>query len=224
MLLLIAVSYGAQISRVADIIGFRTNTISTNQNGSAVLSFVTNITANGDFYENKDGGHFQLRISLVQGSVVLYAQSDCLYAYESQDYFSSQIAQTPISYYVNDLPLGFTTKDYFDVSGSKYESGAGDHIVSFVLALTPTKNMQAANFTLSTTGCRKLRTGSSWSNAKRWQGGVVPTAADDVTLPVDSGVIIMDGNVTLKSLVVYDATIVGHKTQCSRTWTTSIDG
>eukprot|EP01031_Cornospumella_fuschlensis_P038797 gene38797-47182_t len=84
--------------------------------------------------------------------------------------------------------------------------------------------MAATNFSLSTTGCRKLRTSSLWSNPQRWLGGLVPTVVDDVTLPVGSGVVVLDSNVTVNNLVIYDAVIVGHKTQCQATWSTSIDG
>eukprot|EP00981_Chlorochromonas_danica_P009021 scaffold2421_cov171-Ochromonas_danica.AAC.11 len=86
--------------------------------------------------------------------------------------------------------------------------------------------MTITNVTLITypTVCQLTRTVGNWDDPQRWSLGRIPNATDHVLIPLHTGVIVMQKNIQLSSLMIEDGTLQGYQTECPESWTASYYG
>jgi hypothetical protein len=201
------------------------------------------IHANGPI--NNDGGSFRLVVSVNVTQYYdanhhnIYARSVCMDTSIGETEFIQTIQSTPVQLTMH-IPYGAnypkTIDDLFLVRGRRYFSKKGTNVTrtAFHAILDNSKfgnydiinvdkslsNWRIASLSVNfvTDGCARMRTVGHWNDASQWIGGVVPSSSSNVIFPNNSGVVVLDSNVSVTSLQMYGGYILAHKTECPTGW------
>lgn len=221
-LLLVICIQASQISWIPDTISYLAS-IQANSHSSVQLA--VSLSTNAPLYDEEPEGNFAIVIQMKQGSIDLYARTDCIPAVATAAQVRETLESTNIRYQSNKQPLDPVGK-YYDITSTKYGNQSSLHVL-FQVTLSKWNNGSALAVqavAVNTTACATTRTVGLWDDASRWTDRHVPNATDSVSLPVGSGVVKLLSNVTVASLNISDGVIIAHSTQCPAGWTTSKHG
>jgi hypothetical protein len=206
------------------------------------------ITSNGplsDFNSESDSGyrlvfHFRELSDSVSSSSLshLFGESSCIAPSSTADEVISLLQMTEVGFSLNrtndNNPLQYSTvaslSSFFDIHVIKnYQQNITTEVYStlYQLQFTPLSmfqthsdfNLTILSLSLSTSSCSPVHTIGKWDDRYRWQEGRVPTANDNVIIPVGAGTIIIERNITIQSLIINDGELILSKSSCPSGWT-----
>ena len=222
LILFAFLSHGADVYWKSDVIQVFNSTRALISNSTfhhfLIASNIT-ITANGMI--NNDGGAFRLLVRAT--SVNLYdliGYSPCFDPSVGELEFLAGIGKTPL----NSVSIGrisTTIGNAFTLKAKRYYKTVGSQssAASFLLIME-SHQMQSVHASFVTTGCQPLRTVGYWNDPFQWDGGVVPTSSSHVVLPSKAGVVLLQNDVQVSSLVADGGYIVAHYSGCPAGWST----
>lgn len=187
-----------------------------------------NITAaaNGPIYKetNATKGHFHLKFYIETASYgTLSGTTDsCIPLTSTQDEVRSEVSDTILSNIADGVTYEYALSDILStVKVQKFRNVASstDFTMTFIITLDGDEMKDLVMY-MRTAACDTPRTVGDWSDATKWDSGVVPTEADKVWLPEAAGVILLDStqNVTVSGLTTNGGHIIGHHSVCPYGW------
>jgi hypothetical protein len=181
---------------------------------------IVHIFSNGKIYPN-EVGHFRLNVTSVDSKKNNYSGvTACIQinagANELVEIMRSMLTDSVFS--IKNVFSDVKVKKYLKLSNSSYME------TSFAISLVNSSNtikLSTTTISLSFYNCAKAKTVGLWNDKKRWQINKIPGISDSVIFPDNSGVILIQNNVTVSSLTMYDGIIESYATGCPHGW--SID-
>ena len=225
----------ASVSWTPDVFHF---TSSAHLLKSKVWSSTVTVSANGPFYTQQTAGNFRLNITAYGNFTFFYGVSDCISVTANTIQTTSILNGINFAKFGNfvnhphiDYGYEVSFPDLFTVSVKKV-ANTSSYTSSFLMTFTSINkafdsSIHAMKINTTMLNCAPPLTVGNWNDHKRWTSNTVPTAKDNVTIPIGSGIIQLSSDVTVGSLTINDGTLIGHSTSCPDGWsidTISSDG
>lgn len=175
-------------------------------------------------YQN-DGGHVKLIISAnVTNSINLndkYSGTTGCVRIGSNFNDVTSLIQTTILYNQFNKSADYKLTDILNVTTKKFKRSVGK-TYNLTYGISFSSDIVAGfHASISTVGCNKIRTIGYWNDPNRWVSKSVPVSSDNVVFPVNSGVVMLVNDISLKSITMNDGLLYSYKTGCPDGW--SID-
>jgi hypothetical protein len=199
--------------------------------GTSGWDFNLTVNSNGLLYDDPEKGHFHINfVSQNHHGLTFVGRTECLQVGSPAVVVQRAVEQTKLfqrnASNVGDLASGsfYTVSSFYRVDSHRYyHRSDGAHLTtSFVVGFDNSNNKTAQlTVTYSTGDCAKIRTIGEWEDPAKWSNGQVPSEINLVTVPVGAGVVRLNGDVTVRRLLMDDGILLAHKTYCPHSW--SID-
>jgi hypothetical protein len=200
--------------------------------GTSGWDFNLTINSNGLLYDDPEKGHFHINfVSQNHHGLTFVGRTECLQVGSPAIVVQRAVEQTKLfqrnASNVGDLASGsfYTVSSFYRVDSHRYyhppfnNSGSTHLTTSFVVGFDNSNNKTAQlTVTYSTGDCAKIRTIGEWEDPAKWNNGKVPSQASLVTIPVGAGVVRLNGDVTVRRLLMDDGMLLAHKTYCPHGW------
>ena len=186
-----------------------------------------NVTSrsNGRIYQgaNNDGdevGHFRLKLYIDTADYgELSGTSECIRLGMPGDGATAILKETMVSGTDGINTYDFRLEDIVTVKTKKFflETSSTDVTNSYVFTVDG-KQPRSVNAYMMKRNCTLPQVVGQWDDPVRWDTGLVPALVDDVVIPANSGVIQLNGDVTVRSLTTNGGLINGGFTYCPSDW------
>jgi hypothetical protein len=200
-----------------------TDPINTLDNSGWKMNITT--WSNGDIYQDNRPeikGHFKLKFYLTTvdyGS--LSGTTSCIKIGSPQDHVNKIIEDTTVSGTDGVNTYNFLlkvllnnqikTKKFYDYRSSN------DVKTTYIVTIDGVQELSVNTYIIRS-GCDIPMTYGKWNDPTRWDTGIVPKDTEDVILPIGSGVIEIENDLTIGSLETKSGHIIGGKTGCPEGW------
>lgn len=173
--------------------------------------------SNGPIFQN--GGHYRIALSIeayINNSVTLYGESDCIPMGADPKYVESMI--NGISFQDNLQSISFPK--LLKVVAIKYFSSTlNESNVKTEYGITFSGNpVLYLNASISTNNCSMPKTIMNWRSKERWSLNRIPVTTDKVLIPSGSGLIVLDRDISVHSIEMYDGVILSQSSSCPNGW------
>lgn len=175
----------------------------------------------------RDDGHVRLTVSVnITNSTnlqdIYVGTTNCLKIGSHVTEVNSLIEATTLHNQVNES-VYYLMSDIFNVTTKKYKrSDTTKQTYNTTYSVSFSSDIAAdLQASISTVGCSRVRTIGRWNDPNRWRPNTVPVNTDTAYFPANTGVVILENDVTVKTIYMDDGLLYSYKTGCPDGW--SID-
>jgi hypothetical protein len=173
-----------------------------------------NILANGELYQpSNQEGHYKLNFTLysITSDSWFHGATPCI----PQDAKESEVMRIIASTMMYDQLMTSHSFSYFmSMKVKKYSNTNSSYWRSSYAYTIESTNIGYFNASLLTSSCAKAKTVAYWKDNSHWYERKAPTLSDDVVIPADAGVIILENGIKMNSLTMYGGTIIARQSSC----------
>jgi len=103
-------------------------------------------------------------------------------------------------------------------AGNSYSSNSSYGNVREITFSNWTADAGSLEVYYGTGHCGAVATWGSWENGENWEGGEVPSANDEVVIPLDSGYVALERSRAIQSLTLQSGAISTMESECPTDW------